>query len=115
MSNYRNDMREITKDSYWTFWKVGPLAVLVIGALAALGFVLNSAGIIGRTVVEREVFEKSYQRSESLKARIATDEAALAEIARKLNSPNLDPNTRANLEAQASAIRIRLDTARRLQ
>lgn len=115
MNDYRKDVREITKKGYWTFGKLAPLIVLVVVALAALGFTLNSLGLIGRTVVEREVFEKSYQRSESLKARIATDEAALAEIKHKLSNPNLNPDTRANLEAQASAARIRLDTARRLK
>jgi hypothetical protein len=62
--------------------------------------------------VERKVFENSYQRTESIKASITTDEAALAEIQMNLQNANLDADTRTNLEAQASAIRIRLNAAK---
>ena len=112
---YRDETREIIRDGNWTFWQIFPLAVLAIVATSAVGFMLNSAGLFGRTVVEREVFEASYQRQSGLKAQIATDEANLAEIERKLANPNLDADTRYNLEAQASAARSRIDATRRMQ
>ncbi len=92
-----------------------PLGVLIICIFFIIGFILNSVGMIGHTIVERTVYENSYQRSEGLKARIATDDAALAEIQIQLNSDNLDANTRTNLEAQTAAIRIRIATAKEMQ
>ena len=38
------------------------------------------------------------------------NEATLAEIRMKLSNPNLDSDTRFNLEAQASAARLRIAT-----
>lgn len=111
MSNYR-DARRVESDARWTFGRFLPLFLIVIVVLAAIGFGLRSAGVIGGTIVEREVFENSYQRSAALEAEIANNEAVLAEIERKLANQNLDSDTRANLEAQASAARIRIQTAR---
>lgn len=93
-------------------FKLTMLLVMVILVLSIAGGVTRSMGLWGQTVVERKVFENSYQRSASLKAEIATNEATLQEINQKLMNPNLDENTRFNLEAQASAIRIRIATAK---
>lgn len=103
MSDYRKDAGYVAKETSWTFWRFLPIGVAVIVVLSVVGFAMNSLGLFGHTVVERKVFENSYQRSEALKARIATDEAALSEIEIKLRNPNLDPDTRSNLEAQAAA------------
>lgn len=115
MSKYRDEVRQVEKEARWTFWRFLPLFLAVIAILSVVGFGLNSLRLFGRTVVERKVFEESYQRSEALKSRIATDEATLVEIERKLSNPNLDADTRHNLEAQVSAARIRIETARRIQ
>ena len=91
-------------------------AFLVMGAtllIIILGFVLRSAGLFGDTIVERKVFEQSYQRQESIKSELAINEATLIEIEIKLQNPNLDTNTKFNLEAQKSAIRIRIEAALR--
>lgn len=109
---YRDEVREFTKEGRWTFFKVLPLSLLIIITLGGIGFGLKSVGLIGSTIVEREVFENSYQRSEALKSQMALDQAVLTEIERKLMNPNLDENTRYNLEAQASATRIRIQTTR---
>jgi len=84
------------------------LVIIAVILLSGLGFVLNSCGVFGSTIVERKVFENSYQRTESLKSRIAIDEATLAEINIKLQNPNLDEDIRWNLKAQAAAARIRI-------
>jgi hypothetical protein len=112
MNEYRNEARQVAKDARWTFWRFLPLFLIVVVVLSGVGFGLNSLGLIGKTAVEREVFEQSYQRSESIKAEIAMNEATLVEIERKLSNPNLDENTRHNLEAQASAARLRIATAK---
>ena len=90
----------------WWFWFFGIIIVTSI-----IGFGLSSLGLIGRTVVERKVFENSFQYSEARKAAIATYEAQLAEVERML-AGNLDEATRSNLEAQAAGIRINLATER---
>ncbi len=115
MDEYRKEARHVARDARWTFWRFLPLFLTIVVVLTALGFGLNSLGVFGRTVVERKVFEQSYQRSEALKARIVTDEVVIAEIKRKLINPELDKNTRHNLEAQVSAARIRINTARGMQ
>jgi hypothetical protein len=97
----------------WTFWRVLGMLVIVVVVLGGVGFAMNSLGVFGRTVVERKVFENSYQRTEALKSQIANDEAVLAEIETQLMNPKLDENTRHNLEAQARAARIRIKTAKR--
>jgi hypothetical protein len=111
----RKEIDEAVKEGRYVFWKVFVTLVITGVVLTVLGFVLHSAGVFGQTVVERKVFENSYQRSEAIKSQIATDEANLAEIDRKLQNPNLDPDTRANLEAQASAARVRIAAARSKQ
>jgi len=109
MEDYKSDMKIVR----WTFWRILWLVVIAAVVLAGVGFALDSCGLFGRTVVERKVFENSYQRTESIKAQIANDEAALAEIEAKLRNPNLDEDTRYNLEAQATAARIRIAAAKR--
>lgn len=114
-NEYREDASYVATEAGWTVRRFLPLFLGVVALLFVVGFGLNSLGLFGRTVVERKVFEQSFQRSEALKSAIALDEATLAEIERKLRNPNLDPDTRANLEAQASAARIRINTARNKQ
>jgi hypothetical protein len=90
-------------------------ALLIVGGLillSALSFGLSSAGLFGKTVVERKVFENSYQRSESIKSQLATDEATLAEINVMLTNSEMSETTRVNLEAQATAARMRIAAAK---
>ena len=112
---YRDEARHVIREGHWTFWKAVPLVMLAVIALSAVGFGLQSLGLFGRTVVERKVFEQSYQKQAAVRSQIATDEAVLAEIDRKLLNPDLDAGTRHSLEAQASACRIRIATARKEQ
>jgi hypothetical protein len=94
----------------WWLWGLGLLIVSGI-----IFTVLGYAGIIGQTVVERKVFENSYQRSEGYKAKINMLEAQLVELENQLNNPELNETTKSNLEAQAASIRIQLSAARRSQ
>lgn len=113
--NYRDEVREGIKETRWTFFKIVPMFLLVTIFFSGLGFITHSLGLWGKTVMERKIFESSYQRSAALEAQIAVDESALAAINGQLRNPNLDSNTRFNLEAQRSAINVRLNTTRRLQ
>ncbi len=111
--SYRDEMNQVAKETSWTFWRFLPIFIIAVVILSAIGFGLNSLGLFGRTVVERKVFENSFQYTEARKSEIATYEAQLAEIDGKLANPNLNADTRANLEAQKSAINIQLSVARR--
>lgn len=109
---YHDEARQVAKDAHWTFWKFLPVLLVAVVVLSAIGFGLNSLGLFGKTVVERKVFEHSYQRQAGLEAEIAIYQATLTEIERKLTNSNLDANTRSNLDAQASAIRIKMAAAK---
>ncbi len=89
--------------------------VVVLALIGGTFTALRYGCLWGDTVMERKVYEESYQRSEALKARIATDEAVLAEIQVQLGSTDLEPSTRLNLEAQARAARVRIATAKSQQ
>ena len=115
MNSYRKQANELHSESWWTLKKFVGIFVAVVVFLSVLGFTLNSLGLIGGTAVQRVVFEQSFQRSESMKARIAADKAALAEVEARLSNPNLDQDTRYNLEAQARAMRIRIATAEEMK
>lgn len=94
-------------------WWMWILLLLTVSGIVLTG--LSYVGLIGRTVVERKVFENSFQYSEARKAEVATYQATLSEIERKLATSKIDEGTRANLEAQASGLRIQLSTARAKQ
>lgn len=114
MSNdeWRNDVRGVTREAVWTLPRLAGVVFLFVIVFGVGFFALRSLGLIGSVAVERAVFEQSYQRDAAQRARIATDEATLAEIQRKLSNTNLDQDTRNALEAQAAAARIRIATAK---
>ena len=89
----------------WWLWIVMLIGISLI-AFAAL----NSFGVLTRTFVERKVFEQSYQKQAGDELKIRTFRAQLAEIERRLVSPNLSETERNNLEAQAAGIRVQLST-----
>lgn len=94
----------------WWVW----LVFLCVGTMTVFAG-LNYVGLVGKTVVERKVFENSFQYSEARKTEIAIFEAQLVEVDRKLTNSDLTKTTRTNLEATASAIRVQLSAARRKQ
>lgn len=114
---WEKDLNKIDKGAWASMSVVTKWVVIFLPTLAllvAIGFALNSLGLIGQTVVERKVFEESFQYSEARKTAIATYEAQLAEINRKLAS-DVDSQTRTNLESQAAGIRIQLSMERSKQ
>ena len=95
-------------------WKGLLIFIVVFCILSAVFWIVHSVGLVGTTIVERKVFESSYQRKAGLSESIAQDEAAKAQIIEMLSNPNISQDTRHNLEAQLRAINIRLQTNRRL-
>lgn len=103
---------EESKALNWVLKKATIYVVIGAVLLFVLGFGLNALGLIGHTVVEREVFENSFQRQMSLQSSINQDLAVLAEIDAMLADPTISPGVRAGLNAQAAAARIRIATKR---
>ena len=84
------------------------LSILAIIVL----WVIGRAMFIGNTIIEREVFEQSYQRQAGIEEAIATYEAQLAMIEIKLESTELTEQERNTLEANRASIRIQLQATR---
>jgi len=100
-----------TEKKYFGGWFVWILFLTIFAGIILTG--LSYFGIIGQTVVERVVFENSFQYKEARKTENNVFTAQLAEIERKLAEPSLDTLTRANLEAQAAGIRIQMAGSKR--
>ena len=94
----------------WLLWRM-----VIVAVIAIFFFFLSSAGMLGRTFVERKVFEQSYQRSAALDSQIATFEAQLAEIENQLRNHNMDEGARNNLEDQAAGLRVQISSAKAQQ
>lgn len=77
---YRKEASELAKETSWTFWKFLPIFVVGIVVLSAVGFGLRSVGLIGSTIVEREVFKRSFQYKEGMEQRAAILKANISEI-----------------------------------
>lgn len=93
----------------WWMWVLF-LMLVTGGILTFFGY----AGKFTGTVVERKVFENSYQYSEARKGEIAVFQAQLDEINRQLLTEQ-DPAVRQDLESKAAAIRVQLAAARAKQ
>ena len=63
----------------WWLWVLGLIIISIIGLS-----LLNYFGKIGSTIVERKVFENSYQRSEGLRSQENTWNAQLSSISSQL-------------------------------
>lgn len=97
---------------YFGGWFMWILFLMVVA-----GIILTTLGYMGKftgTVVERKVFENSYQYSEARKGEIAVFQAQLAEIESQLLTEQ-DPAIRQELESKAAAIRVQLAAARAKQ
>jgi len=85
-------------------WWVWILTLLMLTMVLFTG--LNYLGVFGKTIVERKVFEQSYQKKEADKTANTTYSAQLAQLRGKLNNPNIDAGTRVEVQAQIDAINI---------
>lgn len=101
---------EMKEHGKWWMWTILLIVVSII-----VFTLLSYLGVIGQTIVERKVFENSYQRSEGLKQQISIYEAQLAELNMNLQSVHLSNLDKDNIRAQVSAIRIQLRAARSRQ
>ena len=94
--------REKKEYGSWWVW----ITVLIIGTVIIFT-ALSYVGIIGETIVERKVFENSYQKRAADEDALTTYDAQISLLRRKLNnSSDLSPEERNNLQAQIDAISI---------
>ena len=89
---------------YFGGWWIYLLCVLVVTVVVLAG--LNYAGVIGQTIVERKVFENSYQKHEADKTAVTVYAAQLAQLRAKFNNPSLTESARVEILAQIDAIMI---------
>jgi len=89
--------------SWWFF-----IVLMLVLTIPIFG-VLKYFGIIGSTVVERIVFENSFQYQEGMKQRAATLEANIAEIDMMIATGQGDKD---QLMAQKSYLNIQLNAMR---
>jgi hypothetical protein len=106
MSEYRKEANQVAKNSTWTFFRFLPLFLIFIVVM----FFIGSMTKWGGTVVERKVFENSYQRSEGIKSGIAMFKAQQAEINSRLTQSNLSDMDKQDLLAKKSALAIQIST-----
>jgi len=85
----------------WWVW------ILVLLIFTAVVFTcLDYVGIIGRTVVERKVFEQSYQKRASDEDALSTYDSQISILQRRLRKEGLTQDEREEIQAQIDAITI---------
>lgn len=105
MNNYRENATQFKKETRWTFWKFLPIFITFIIVISGLFFGLRSIGLIGSTIVERQVFENSFQYKTGMAQRAAVLEANIAEIDSLLMS---NPDNKQELLNQKSVLKVQL-------
>lgn len=94
----------------WWMW-----LILLIAGAGIVFTLLGYAGKVGGTIVERKVFENSYQRSESLKSREAAYEAQLAQIDSRLAYCDPESDLYAELSAQKAMLQVQIRQTREMK
>lgn len=93
-----------TEKKYFAGWWAWVLVLLILTIIVFSG--LYYAGIFGRTVVERKVFEQSYQKKEADKEARTSYDAQLAILRSRLNDSTLTISEKKAIQGQIDAIKI---------
>ena len=104
-NEYRTAASGVAKETSWTFWRFLPIFIIVMIILSAITFGLRSAGLIGSTIVERVVFENSFQYKAGMAQRGAILEANISEIDMLIR---INPDNKQDLINQKSVLRSHL-------
>lgn len=107
--SHDSEQREFT--SWWL--RILALIIPTVLILGLIGFGMNSCGLFAGTVVERKVYENSYQNSEARRTEIMTMESQLVELDAMLADPTLPDAQRRQIQGQKRAVNVRLETARK--
>ena len=92
----------------WWMW-----ILLLVVVTVVVGGVLRSLGMIGGTILERKVYENSFQYSESRKSELAMWNAELANIQSLLSSPDISKEQRNTLMARQRFLKMQIANANR--
>lgn len=98
-----NERKEFGK---WWMWILGLLVVSII-VLSITGY----AGKVTNTIVERKVFEESYQKKAGDLSRLNTYRAQLAQVNSLLMTEN-DPDIISNLKSQRAMLLVQISSIR---
>ena len=113
MYNHSEEFKRDRAEYKSLIWKLG-LALVGVLLISSVAFgLLRYMGVIGQTVVERVVFEQSFQYKEANKSRALLMQAQMTELEAQLRNPNLEDQLRPNLEAQLSVLRVKLNSTKR--
>ena len=91
--------------------------VFVMFFVIITSIVFGIMGYFGKftnTVVERKIYENSYQYSQGKKEEIATLEAQIEVLEEKLLNPKLNNETKREIRNQITALEARLRAAKKL-
>jgi len=89
---------------YFGSWWVWVVFLMIITGIVFWG--LSSLGIIGRTVVEREVFKRSYQKKAADEDALSTYDAQITVLQRRLRASSITEQERNEIQAQIDSINI---------
>ena len=93
-----------TDKKYFAGWWFWILLLLILTGIILFG--LNSIGLIGKTIVERKVFENSYQKKAADKDARFMYDAQIAVLERRLRSAKLSESEKAEIQGQIDSINI---------
>lgn len=98
-------IKDEEKKEFGKWWM---FLILLFVAVVIVFTILGYVGKIGGTIVERKVFENSYQRSESLKSRDNAWQAQLAQINARLTYTDSNSDTYNELMAQKAMLQMQI-------
>jgi len=93
-----------TEKKYFGSWWVWIVFLMFITGIVAWG--LSAVGIIGRTVVEREVFKRSYQKKAADEDALSTYDAQITVLQRRLRAGDITEDEKSEIQAQIDSITI---------
>jgi len=93
-----------TEKKYFGSWWVWVTFLTIITIIIFTG--LSYFGIIGKTIVEREVFERSYQKKAADEDALSTYDAQITVLQRRLKTTGVPEQERAEIQAQIDSITI---------
>jgi len=89
---------------YFGGWWVWVVFLLLCTAVVFVG--ISYFGIIGKTVIERKVFEQSYQKKAADSDALSIYDAQIAVLQRRLNNSSLTTGERAEIQGQIDSITV---------
>ena len=98
---------EQDKKDFRSWWVWVGFLFIITSIIAGIIFTsLSYVGIIGKTIVEREVFEQSYQKRAADVDALSTYDAQIVILQRRLRAEDITQQERVEIQAQIDSITI---------